>query len=88
MKLEFNNINEVIDFLKEIGYNVEKQYFTMPKEDNKEEDNKQVDEWWKKNYQPYPFSTPSYPYPPLTYYNAQIDPNLSEKFKLCQNGKI
>lgn len=88
MKLEFNNINEIIDFLKEIGYTVEKNLCCPCKTDEKtltinDKDLKEIwkDDWWKNPYQPYyPTNIPTYPYQPITTFDAQNDPELSKKF--------
>lgn len=75
MKLEFNSLTEIIDFLKEIGYTVEKQDFLSNEEFQKKLDEIKHTPARKLNDIPWnPFEPhyPSYPYPPITVTNEQI----------------
>lgn len=92
MKLEFNNINEMLDFLKEIGYSIEKKDTTVENLNEAEttEEKENIKDWIKdlpKNPYPYiptnPYN-PWYPnYPIVTYMEVMRDPNLSSKFGTC-----
>lgn len=98
MKLEFNNINEIIDFLKELGYTVEKCNWKIDKvcsgidekEENSDEKKESLEDWWKKIPQnPYPLNPynpyyPNYPNYPIVTFDAMNDPSLSEKFGRCK----
>lgn len=92
MELKFNSIDEIISFLTEIGYEVNKKCCGKCKEENTGEGTltKEIDEdWWKKIPQnPYPYSptnpyTPWYPNYPIVTYDAMSDPHLSSKFPKC-----
>lgn len=93
MKLEFNGLEEVIDFLKNIGYTVEKINWKIDKvcEEGKSNEEKELsDDWWKKLPQnPYPFNPynpyyPTCPTYPIVTFDAMNDPSLSEKFGRCK----
>ena len=91
MKLEFNNINEILDFLQEIGYSIEKKDLAVENTSEIEttEDKDDKNDWIKdfpKNPYPYiptnPYN-PWYPNYPIVSWEAMRDPNLSSKFGTC-----
>ncbi len=85
MKLEFDNIDEMVAFLKHLGYNVE-----QPKEVKEDDIEEKKDDLTKNIPQvPYPYMptspyTPWYPNYPIVTYETMKDPNLSSKFGTCK----
>jgi hypothetical protein len=100
MKLEFDTLDEMINFLIMLGYRVEKRTIEgMEEIEGKIEEktltitDKELEEMRKKfpqNPYPYPTTSPYYPiYPsyPVTCDTRQ-DENLSSKFYMNNKGQI
>ncbi len=72
MKLEFDNIQEMISFLEEVGYEVKKGTFLHP----------------YSPVTPNPFVPNYPYQPTVTYYDAKEDPNLSKKIMCNDLTKV
>lgn len=96
MKIEFNNLTEILDFLKEIGYKVTKQDCCGNcKKEGKESDEPLniLEKTFKTNPEDFkelpknPF-TPTYPYYPSFPIVTCVkeDPELSKKFSVNKSN--
>lgn len=91
MELIFENIEEIIDFLKDIGYYIVKNNENIEKvtEEELEEEKGNTKDWIKDlPKSPYPYIPtnpyiPWYPNYPMVTFDAIHDPNLSSKFGTC-----